>query len=96
MSTEQLYRRVARILEEARSQVARTVDAAMVHAYWHVSREIVEVALNVTIEVERAITGLMATPMALDQRDRCSHARAACMHGGSWTTSSQAFLQTDI
>src|SRR5882672_8639821 len=43
MSTEQLYKRVARILEEARSQVARTVNTAMVHAYWHVGREIVEV-----------------------------------------------------
>ena len=44
MSTEQLYNRVARILEEARCQVARTVNTAMVHAYWHVSREIIEVA----------------------------------------------------
>lgn len=43
MSTEQLYKRVARILEEARSQVARTVNTAMVHAYWHVGREIVQV-----------------------------------------------------
>ena len=43
MSTEQLYKRVARILEQARSQVARTVNTAMVHAYWHVGREIVEV-----------------------------------------------------
>jgi hypothetical protein len=43
MSTEQLYKCVARILEEARSQVARTVNTAMVHAYWHVGREIVEV-----------------------------------------------------
>src|SRR4051812_1409559 len=43
MSTDQLYRRVARILEQARSQVARTVNTAMVHAYWQVGREIVEV-----------------------------------------------------
>jgi predicted nuclease of restriction endonuclease-like (RecB) superfamily len=43
MSTEQLYKRVARILEQARSQIARTVNSAMVHAYWHVGREIVEV-----------------------------------------------------
>jgi hypothetical protein len=43
MSTEQLYKRVARILEEARGQVARTVNTAMVHAYWHVGREIVNV-----------------------------------------------------
>lgn len=38
------YRRVAgTILEAARSQVARTVNTAMVHAYWLVGREIVEV-----------------------------------------------------
>jgi hypothetical protein len=43
MSTEQLYKRVAHILNEARSQVVRTVNTAMVHAYWHVGREIVEV-----------------------------------------------------
>src|ERR1041384_2384874 len=43
MSTERLYKRVARILEKARSQVARTINTAMVHAYWHVGREIVEV-----------------------------------------------------
>jgi hypothetical protein len=43
MSTDALYERVARILEEARSQVARTVNTAMVHAYWHIGREIVEV-----------------------------------------------------
>jgi hypothetical protein len=40
---DNLYRRVADILEAARSQVARTVNTAMVHAYWHVGREIVEV-----------------------------------------------------
>ncbi|HMY19804.1 MAG TPA: DUF1016 N-terminal domain-containing protein, partial [Polyangium sp.] len=40
---DDLYRRVAEILETARSQVARTVNTAMVHAYWHVGREIVEV-----------------------------------------------------
>lgn len=40
---DDLYRRVAEILEAARSQVARTVNTAMVHAYWLVGREIVEV-----------------------------------------------------
>jgi len=39
----QLYQRVAQILEETRGQVARTVNSAMVHAYWQVGREIVEV-----------------------------------------------------
>ena len=38
-----LFGRVAEILEQARSQVARTVNTAMVAAYWLVGREIVEV-----------------------------------------------------
>lgn len=38
---EHLYRRVAVILDEARSRVARTVNTAMVHAYWLIGREIV-------------------------------------------------------
>ena len=38
-----LYVRIAQILEQARGQVARTVNTAMVHAYWHIGREIVEV-----------------------------------------------------
>lgn len=40
---EQLYERVADILEQARGQVARTVNTAMVNAYWLVGREIVQV-----------------------------------------------------
>ena len=42
-SEEQLYERIAVILDEARSRVARTVNTAMVHAYWLIGREIVEV-----------------------------------------------------
>ncbi len=38
-----LYERVAAILDEARGRVARTVNTAMVHAYWLIGREIVEV-----------------------------------------------------
>ncbi len=38
-----LYDRIAAILEEARGRVARSVNTAMVHAYWLVGREIVEV-----------------------------------------------------
>lgn len=34
---------MAEILEAARTQVARTVNTAMVYAYWLVGREIVEV-----------------------------------------------------
>jgi predicted nuclease of restriction endonuclease-like (RecB) superfamily len=40
---EQLYKRVVAILEEARGQVVRTVNTAMVHAYWLIGRAIVEV-----------------------------------------------------
>ncbi len=42
-SEEQLYERIAVIVDEARSRVARTVNTAMVHAYWLIGREIVEV-----------------------------------------------------
>ena len=38
-----LYNRVSQIIEAARGQVARTVNTAMVHAYWLIGREIVEV-----------------------------------------------------
>ena len=43
MNEDQLYQRVAEILEQARGQVARTVNTAMVRAYWHIGREIVAV-----------------------------------------------------
>jgi predicted nuclease of restriction endonuclease-like (RecB) superfamily len=43
MSDKQLYTRIASILEQARGQVARTINTAMVQAYWLVGREIVEV-----------------------------------------------------
>ena len=43
MSDELLYKRIASILEQARGQVARTINTAMVQAYWLVGREIVEV-----------------------------------------------------
>ena len=43
MTEEVLYDRVAQILEQARGQVARTVNTAMVQAYWRIGREIVEV-----------------------------------------------------
>jgi len=42
-SESTLYERVAAIIDTARTQVARTVNTAMVHAYWGVGREIVEV-----------------------------------------------------
>ena len=40
---EELFERVAEIIESARGHVARTVNSAMVHAYWLIGREIVEV-----------------------------------------------------
>jgi hypothetical protein len=40
---EALYERVAAIIETARTRVARSVNTAMVHAYWSIGREIVEV-----------------------------------------------------
>ncbi len=40
---EQLYQRVAAILEDARTRVVRSVNTTMVHAYWHIGKEIVEV-----------------------------------------------------
>ncbi len=40
---DDLFARVATILEEARGAVARTINTAMVQAYWHVGREIMEV-----------------------------------------------------
>lgn len=39
---EVLFKWVAEIIEAARSYVARTVNSAMVHAYWLIGREIVE------------------------------------------------------
>ena len=38
-----LYERVAAIVEGARAQAVRSVNTAMVHAYWAIGREIVEV-----------------------------------------------------
>ncbi|MCX5748071.1 MAG: DUF1016 N-terminal domain-containing protein, partial [Proteobacteria bacterium] len=38
----EIYGRIAAILTEARRSVARTINVAMVQAYWHVGREIVQ------------------------------------------------------
>ena len=40
---DDLYERVIQIIEAARGEVARTVNTAMVNAYWLIGREIVEV-----------------------------------------------------
>lgn len=39
---ETLTQRLVSIIKQARGQVARTVNTAMVQAYWHLGREIVE------------------------------------------------------
>jgi hypothetical protein len=49
---QQLYDRVAAILDQTRSQVSRTVNTAMVHAYWLVGREIVEVEQRGDVRAE--------------------------------------------
>ena len=36
---DQLYARVAEILQQARGAVARTINTAMVQAYWQIGRE---------------------------------------------------------
>ena len=46
---EELFERVAEIIESARGHVARTVNSAMVHAYWLIGREIVEVEQHARI-----------------------------------------------
>lgn len=40
---EQLFKRIAQILDAARGQVVRSVNTAMVHSYWLIGREIVQV-----------------------------------------------------
>lgn len=39
---DELYARIASIIEQARGNVARTINTAMVQAYWHIGRELVE------------------------------------------------------
>ncbi len=41
-SADDLFDRIVSILDEARGRVVRTVNSAMVLAYWHIGREIVE------------------------------------------------------
>ena len=38
-----LFKRVAEIINSARGRVARSVNSAMVQAYWLIGREIVEI-----------------------------------------------------
>ena len=42
IETDNLYERVRKILEAARSRVARSVNSEMVQAYWHIGQSIVE------------------------------------------------------
>ena len=43
MDEEKKFERVAEIIESSRGHVARTANSAMVHAYWLIGKEIVEV-----------------------------------------------------
>jgi hypothetical protein len=38
----EVYKRIRHIIEEARGQIARAVNTAMVIAYWQIGQEIVE------------------------------------------------------
>lgn len=40
---DDLFDRIAAIVEAARSNIARSVNTAMVHAYWSIGREIIEI-----------------------------------------------------
>jgi hypothetical protein len=58
-----LFKRVAEIIESARGGVARSVNSAMVQAYWLIGREIVEIeqqGKKRTGYGERIIQGLAA------------------------------------
>ena len=39
---ENLYSQISQILKEARTKVATTVNTAMVQAYWHIGKQIVD------------------------------------------------------
>ena len=43
VTADDLFRRIADIINAARGSVARVVNSAMVHAYWEIGRQIVEV-----------------------------------------------------
>jgi DUF1016 N-terminal domain len=58
-----LFKRVAEIIESARGRVARSVNSAMVQAYWLIGREIVEIEQQGKKRAgygERIIQGLAA------------------------------------
>src|SRR5688500_4944532 len=40
---DKLYQRVAQILDAGRGQVVRSVNTAMVHSYWLIGREIIQI-----------------------------------------------------
>jgi predicted nuclease of restriction endonuclease-like (RecB) superfamily len=49
---ERLYERITAILDDAHSRVARTINTAMVQAYWLIGREIIEVEQQGTHRAE--------------------------------------------
>lgn len=42
IESEHLYSQISQILNEARTKVATTVNTAMVQAYWHIGKLIVD------------------------------------------------------
>ncbi len=62
----ELFKRVAEIIESARGRVARSVNSAMVQAYWLIGREIVEIEQQ---GKKRATTGVSRLrPATYDER----------------------------
>src|SRR3990167_2685337 len=42
VADDTLYERIASVIREARANVIRSIDTAMVKAYWHIGRHIIE------------------------------------------------------
>jgi hypothetical protein len=93
MRINQLYKRVAHNLEQTRSQVARTVNTAMVQAYWQVGREI---ALGTDESVRKMMESLAEIRATLvrttTRRDGASAHRGTCPRAHGPATSSREDL----
>lgn len=79
---EELFKRVAEIIEAARGHVVRTVSSAMVQAYWLIGREIVyEIeALREAWsarELERQIASLLFERLAKSREDHPARGQTA-------------------
>ncbi len=78
IDVEPLFDRVVAILEEARSQVVRTVNSAMVLAYWHIGREIVEFVQRGAARAAYASTSPTQTASHPSATPAANSARALC------------------